>query len=387
VSNIRARVLIVVAIATTLVLSACSGSGGSRSGSTGASAATAGANAGVPGKAVHLVVGYQPYYTEAWTALVLRGTGLWKKYLPAGSTVDFQVGLQGSILVAQMLAGKQQIGYMGDMPAIVGTSKRSVADLRIVADIGNSADQCGAFMVRKGAPAFSSQAEAVKWASGKTVATPQGSCADRVAQTVFGGQGSQPKSYLNQSIDLITSDFQRGSVDAAAVWEPSASKLVNDGLAQRVASGDFAGVDTAAFLVMPEQLIKNQPDIAKDWLRAELAAERYLADPANATAIVNMAVAQTQGYTAKDMHDALYRTWSPALGGAPDGVKLTLPFTIGTATQSLIASDAAFLYKIKTLASPTLPAGAVDGSIAQSVLSSDGGSSPVGVVRGTGGGQ
>lgn len=182
------------------------------------------ASLGSPGKPVNLVVGYQPYYSEAWSALVLRGTGLWKKYLSPKSTVTFQVGLQGSILVGQMLAGKQQIGYMGDMPAIVGVSKRSIRDLRLVAAVGTAPDQRGVFLVRKNAPSLSSEAQAITWMNGKTVAAPLGSCADRVAQAVFQHQHVQPKSYLNQSIDLITSDFKRGSIDAASVWEPVASQ-------------------------------------------------------------------------------------------------------------------------------------------------------------------
>ena len=47
------------------------------------------------GGAVHLTVGYQPYYTEAWSGLVMRGKEFWKKYLPNGSTVDFQVACRG----------------------------------------------------------------------------------------------------------------------------------------------------------------------------------------------------------------------------------------------------------------------------------------------------
>ena len=87
---------------------------------------------GDKGKPVTLTVGYQPYYSESWSGLVLREKKFYEKYLPKGSKVNFQVGLQGSVLVSQLLAGKQDIGYMGDMPAIVGTSKRSTRDLRIV---------------------------------------------------------------------------------------------------------------------------------------------------------------------------------------------------------------------------------------------------------------
>jgi len=44
----------------------------------------------------------------------MRGKEFWKKHLPQGSTVRFQVGLQGAVIVSQLLAGKQQIGYIVD---------------------------------------------------------------------------------------------------------------------------------------------------------------------------------------------------------------------------------------------------------------------------------
>ncbi|MBE9562168.1 MAG: hypothetical protein IMF12_04815 [Proteobacteria bacterium] len=54
------------------------------------------------GEPIRLVVGYQPYYTESWSGVVNNGKQLWKKYLPAGSTVKFQVALQGSVIVKTM---------------------------------------------------------------------------------------------------------------------------------------------------------------------------------------------------------------------------------------------------------------------------------------------
>ena len=67
---------------------------------------------------VKLVVGYQPYDTISYSAVVIRALDLWKKHLPQGSEVEFQTALQGSIIVNNMLANKQQIGYLGDMPAV-----------------------------------------------------------------------------------------------------------------------------------------------------------------------------------------------------------------------------------------------------------------------------
>src|SRR5206468_10094781 len=91
-------------------------------------AANATVDFGKPGEPVKLVVGYQPYYTESWSGVIMRSKQFYEKYLPKGSTVEFQIGLQGAIIVNNLLAGKQHIGYMGDMPGIVSTTKQDVAD-------------------------------------------------------------------------------------------------------------------------------------------------------------------------------------------------------------------------------------------------------------------
>lgn len=66
-----------------------------------------------------LTVGYQPFYAEAWSALVIKHAGLAEKYLPDGYSVDqWQVALQGAVIGNRTIAGKNQIGYAGDMPTI-----------------------------------------------------------------------------------------------------------------------------------------------------------------------------------------------------------------------------------------------------------------------------
>ena len=116
---------------------------------------------------VKLVVGYQPYDTISYSAVVIRGLELWKKYLPPGSTVEFESALQGAIIVNAMLADKQQIGYLGDMPAVVSTTKAKQAKIKLVASTGLSPGQrCNVIMVRSDAPAFKSAEEAVTWLDG-----------------------------------------------------------------------------------------------------------------------------------------------------------------------------------------------------------------------------
>lgn len=122
---------------------------------------------GNEGDPIQLVVGYQPYYTESWSGVIMRDKKFYEKYLPKGSAVRFDIGLQGAIIVNNMLAGKADIGYVGDMPGIVSTSHPDVRDVRIVSVLGLGHDQCNVFLVRKDAPQFKEPREALMWLNEK----------------------------------------------------------------------------------------------------------------------------------------------------------------------------------------------------------------------------
>ena len=231
----------------------------------GATAAHAGVDFGKRGEKVDLVIGYQPYYTESWTGVVNNGKAFWKNHLPAGSTAEFQVGLQGSVIVNAMAGEKQHIGYMGDMPAIASTFKylpeRGGTDIRIVAALGTSKQQCNIFLVRNDAPKFANGVDAVKWMDGKITSAPHGACTDRFAQLAFKSAGIKPAKYLNQNIEVITTNFRAGKLDAAAIWEPTATKMVKSGIARRAASGEDFGAQDGAFMVMLNDLFSQRSDV------------------------------------------------------------------------------------------------------------------------------
>ncbi len=342
---------------------------------------TSGTEYGKPGSPVHLSVGYQPYYSEAWSAVVMNGLGLWKKYLPPQSTVEFNVGLQGAIVVNAMLAGKEQIGYCGDMPAIVGATKRNVADLRIVANIGLSHDQCIVFLTRNDAPKFADADAAVRWFDGKTVAVPKGSCADRFAMSVFKKENIAPKDYLNQSIELITSGFRVKKLDAAVVWEPVASRLVLEGLARRVATGNDFAENDGAFIDMRADLIAQRPDVVAGWLQAELDAELFLADPKNSGEVTRMAKEQTTGFDEPILSQALFGSYPANVGGSPS--RLLIPFAFTPTALELIKRSTAFLFEAKSIGVAELPADAVVPQFTEDVLRRRGLNAPVGEIKAT----
>lgn len=334
---------------------------------------------GKPGEPVQLVVGYQPYYTQAWSGVVMRGKEFWKKYLPKGSTVEFQVGLQGAIIVNAMLAGKQHIGYMGDMPAIVATTKQDVADVRIVAALGLGHDQCNIFLAKNDAPQFKTSKEGLQWLNGKQVAVPKGSCTDRFAQAVFKKEKIEPAAYLNQNIEVITSGFRAGKLDAAVVWEPTASRLVQEGLARRIASGASVNENDAGFLGMRNDLIKQRPDVVKGWLNAELDAQLFLADPKNAPEVTKMALEQTTGFSDKVLWMSLYGQYPADQGGA--AVRNEFVYTITPEAAELISRATQFLYSIKSINVEKLRPEAVMPEFANAVLKERGLKAPIGEVK------
>ncbi len=334
---------------------------------------------GKPGDPVQLVIGYQPYYTQSWSGVVMRGKKFYEKYLPKGSTVDFSIGLQGAVIVNAMLAGKQHIGYMGDMPAIVSTTKESVADIRIVATLGVGFDQCNILLARNDAPKFGNGKEGVKWLEGKRIGIPLGSCADRFAKEAFRKEGVAPAAIMNQNIEVITSGFRAGKLDAAAIWEPTASRLVEEGLARRIASGATVNEKDAGFLAMRADLIKQRPDVAKAWLNAELDAQLFLADPKNAMEVAAMAAQQATGFTEKMLWHSLYGQYPAEIGGIP--VRMQLPFTLTPDVVAQINQSAAFLFSIKSINVEKLRADALMNDMAAQVLKERNLSSPIGEVK------
>jgi NitT/TauT family transport system substrate-binding protein len=333
-------------------------------------------------QAVKLTVGYQPYDTISYSAAVIRGLELWKKHLPPGSTVEFESALQGSIIVNAMLADKQQIGYLGDMPAVVSTTKPKQANIKLVASTGLSPGQrCNVIMVRADAPAFKSADEAVKWLDGKVVATPRGSCADRFLRQVIEMSGIKPKEVLNQSIEVIATNFRAKRIDAAALWEPSVSRIgdfVGEGIAREVITGHPFNMPDGGFIAMREDFVKGNPEIAKAWLRAELEAQQFILDPKNWEKVADIVRSQTEGITTRMAWFSLFGAVPAGRGGSP--IRDEKPFAFDDRVQKHLTTIYTFLFQAKVIDVDKAPAGAIDDSLARAVAKEAKLNVPLGII-------
>ncbi len=332
---------------------------------------------------VNITVGYQPYDTISYSAAVIRALELWKKHLPAGSQVEFEAALQGSIIVNAMVADKQQIGYLGDMPSVVSTTKTDIAPIKLVANTGFSAGQrCNVVMVRADAPDFASREEAVKWLDGKTLATPKGSCADRFLRTVIAETGIKPKEVLNQSLEVIATNFRVKKIDAAVLWEPTVSRignLVGEGVAKIVLTGHSFGTPDAGFVAMREDFVKKHPEIAEAWLRAELEAQQFILDPKNWNKVAEIVAAQTTGITPAMSWFSIFGAVPATSGGAPE--RDTKPFVFTPQVLDLLHGTYAFLHTAKVINVDKPPQGAIDDAMARRVAAAAKASTPLGVIK------
>lgn len=335
-------------------------------------------NFGKQGEAVHLVIGYQPYFTESWSSVVMRDKKYYEKYLPKGSSVEFQIALQGSTIVEGMVAGKIHAGYLGDMPAIVSTTKQDVADIRLVGVVGMASGMCNVLLVSKAAPSFTNASEAIAWLNGKRLAAPRGSCADRFAQLLLTKGNVKVADYKNLNIEAITRFLKEGKIDAAVVWEPTVSRLVQDGAVRRAVIGADIGEKDGAFLAMRADLIRQRPDVVKAWLLAELDAQLFISDKNNAMDVMRMVRGQTGGIPDKALWHALYGRYPGAYQA--EASRLEFPFVFTSNAMTLLNKSTAFLHQIKVINFGELRPEAVMPEFAEEVLKSRKLTTPAGKV-------
>ena len=258
------------------------------------------------GKPANITVGYFPSWVGGWSGVVIRHRELWKKYLPAGSKIDWDVQIVGPPIVANLMANKSQIGYMGDMPALVATTKRNIADLRIVETnlFSDTGQICSCMLVRSDAPQFRNIEEALRWLDGKKIGVSgKGSCGDRFVSSLIRKTGIKADvQYLDPTI--IMTSLQARKIDAAQSFQPHVAQIMDQGFGRLVFTGSRWGAQDADFILMRKDFIDKYPEAAKGWIKADIEALQFMLK--NPYETVKMVAQELPGYTTKDLWMAVY---------------------------------------------------------------------------------
>lgn len=306
---------------------------------------------------VHITYGYHPYWTGGWTGVVIKHRNLAEKYLPKGSTVKFEAHLTGPPMVNALLADKMQVGTMGDMPSLVATTKKRQGDIRLVSvPMFSNGQNCNKLVVRKDAPEFKSPQEAISWLNGKKVAVHRGTCANRFLDSVIEKTKTQPGERLDMTIEVIATNFEAGKMDAAAMWEPHARKVVEQGFAKYAATGSPWGETDADFTLMRQDFIEQHPEAAMGWMLAEIEALQIMINEPEAVA--EMVQKETQGYTKQMLWAALYESHPASIGGDP--IKYDGKMVFDDDVIKLMKLGYAFLHRMKVLQSGDMPDDAIN---------------------------
>jgi NitT/TauT family transport system substrate-binding protein len=308
------------------------------------------------GPAVAIATNYFLAWTGAWDSVVLREREIWKKWLPAGSTVEWKRNLIGPPVITELLAGKQQLGYIGDNPSILSVTKRDIAELDLVAiNTTSPTRMCGHVIVRKDAPMFAGYKDALQWLQHKALAAPKGSCADRLGQIVV-KQAGIAVNWQQLAPEVTITSLEAGKIDAAVMFEPYASKALFDGVGRFVVSPAIYGETDANGIVVRRDFIDKNRAAVVAWLKADIEALLFLRD--NPVETVHILKKQLPEYTRENLWFAVYGSLPPQTG-APSGTVLEGAFVYTPEVRGLIERVGAFLFESKVTQSATLPPGAV----------------------------
>src|SRR5579871_2880938 len=215
-----------------------------------------------------LRIGYQPL-TPTWGISIIYQAKLWKKYLPNVEVERFET-MSGMPLVNNLLAGKLDLGYLGDMPAIVLASKAQLLPSKFISV--TDADRGGASViyVGKGSPI-----KTVKELAGKKVSVPFGGYTHRFAEVVSTREGIKFE-FAGQSPEVGLTALQAGRVDAYIPWPPYGPLAVAQGFGQKLVDGTSYKFNSLRGVVASKEFLETKPTIAIAWLRAELDAHKIM---------------------------------------------------------------------------------------------------------------
>ncbi|MBI5683515.1 MAG: NrtA/SsuA/CpmA family ABC transporter substrate-binding protein [Verrucomicrobia bacterium] len=199
----------------------------------------------------------------------------------AGVTVNVKKCATGVIAMDALLSGEAQVAVAGDTPVVFGSFKRR--DFRILAGIA-SWDNDVTIVARKDR-GISRPADL----KGRRVATQKTSVAQFFLHMFLLKQGLSEKDveiqYMPQA--RFPQALARGEADAASVREPFTSQAVAL-LGSNAVTFEEPGLYVEYYnLVASERFLREQPEAARQIVRALLAAEAFAKNqPARAQSIV-----------------------------------------------------------------------------------------------------
>ncbi|MEW9527758.1 ABC transporter substrate-binding protein [Microbispora sp. NPDC049125] len=284
-----------------------------------------------------VVIGYQSKTINTVTAgTLLRSLGFFEKRLGAGHRVEWQDYDTGAPITAKMVAGKIDIGSMGDYPLLINASRTqgiAAARTELVSVTGYNL-RGGLNMV---VVPQSSHAKTLIDLKGRKVSASAGSAGHGTLVQALERAGLDPAAdveTVNQLPPVGASALQSGAVQGYAQFVAWPGLLVFKDQARLLYDGSALDVPTFHGVVVRHDYAAKHPDVVKAFLQAQIDATNYLhAHPVEAAE----SVAKATGLPAEVVY--LYN----GRGGIS-----TFDVTLKPRLTAALEHDAPYLKKIGT---------------------------------------
>jgi len=236
---------------------------------------------------VTLGIGTQNTTTNTVTGgIVLKEMKLLEKHLPKTGKyaniewkLDWQNFTSGPPVTNGMVAGKLQIGMMGDYPLLVNgaTGQQNKGnETQLVAIIAYNAFGSGnGVVVHKDSPYYE-----LADLKGKLVSVPFGSAAHGMMLQAMQERG-WPANYWNlvsQSPEVGTTNLQEKKIDAHGDFVPFAELLPFRGFARKIFDGVETNLPTWHGVVVRTDFAEKYPEVVVAYFKALIAANQWLRD-------------------------------------------------------------------------------------------------------------
>lgn len=239
----------------------------------------------VEGKRVQVTIGYQAKTINTVTAgTLLRELGIFERRLSEigklnGNTysVTWEDYPSGPPITAQMLAGKVDIGSMGDYPLLVNGSKtkgEANAQSELLAITGyNLRGSLNGIVVPT-----DSKAKSLNDLKGQTVSTSIGSAGHGMVTKALAdiGQPTEFVKLVNQQPEVGASALEGGQAAALAQFVPWPELMIFRGKARKLYDGGDTGVPTMHGVIGRKAFSEANPEVTEAFLASVVEASDFI---------------------------------------------------------------------------------------------------------------
>lgn len=238
----------------------------------------------VHAETIEIAIGHQSMCTDTYTAgIVVKEMGLLEKHLPTEgkyADADYDISWSdyssGGPITNQMLAGKLQIGVMGDYPLIVNGAKFQETDsLRTlyVAGTGYNLKGSGNAIVVP----VDSDVYALGDLEGEAVSTPVGSAAwGMLLKALQDADMVDKVSLRNQSPAVGAANIAAGKIAAHSDFCPWSEIMEFRGTGRKIYDGSEAGVPYLHGVVVRQDFAEAYPEVVTAFLKAVIEAGEWI---------------------------------------------------------------------------------------------------------------